>query len=178
MHHDSPTQRDPRFATYQGVAPTVGQRVFVADNARLIGDVVVGDDASIWFGCVVRGDVHPIRIGARTNIQDLTVIHVTSRMFATHVGDGVTIGHRAILHGCTVEDGALIGMGATVMDGAIIGGEAMVGAGALVTPRTVIPPRSLAVGAPAKVKRALTAAEVASLAASAIHYVDLAADYR
>ncbi len=169
--------RDSRLLTHHGVAPRLGARVFVADTARVIGDVTLGDGSSVWFGSVLRGDVHHIRVGARVNIQDMTMIHVTSGRHATIIEDEVTIGHRVTLHGCTVRRRALIGMGAIVLDRAEIGEEAMLGAGALVTPGTVIPPRTLAVGSPARVKRDLTPEEVAHLADSALHYERLAATY-
>ncbi len=169
--------RDPRLPAYLDTTPTLGRDVFVADTARVIGDVHLGDEVNVWYGTVVRGDVHHIRVGARTNLQDNSVVHVTSGRHPTHIGAEVTVGHRAVIHGCTIEDRALIGMGAVVMDGAVVGQEAMVGAGALVTPGTVIPPRTLAVGSPARVKRPLTDDEVASLRRSAAHYVTLAARY-
>lgn len=171
-------QSDSRIVNYKNHAPTLGADVFVADTARVIGDVVIGASSSIWYGAVVRGDVHHIRIGCRVNVQDHTVIHVTSGLHPTLIDDDVTIGHRVVLHGCTVGRGALIGMGAIVMDKAEIGEEALVGAGALVTPGTVVPPRMLAVGSPARVKRPLTAEELAMVRSSADHYVRLGATYR
>ncbi|MEZ4265829.1 MAG: gamma carbonic anhydrase family protein [Myxococcota bacterium] len=152
--------------------------MFVADTARIIGDVQIGAGSSVWFGTVVRGDVFHIRIGKRVNIQDLSVLHVTTGRHATLVADDVTIGHRAILHGCVVEARCLIGMSAVVMDGAVIGEESMIGAGALVTPGTIIPPRSLAIGSPARVKRALNAEELRFLSESATHYQSIAKSYR
>jgi len=169
---------DPRILSFKGVTPDLGDGVFVADTARVIGDVHLGADASVWFGTVIRGDVNHIRIGARTNVQDLTMIHVTTKRWPTIIGDDVTIGHRAVLHGCTIHDRALIGMGAIVMDGAVVGEEAMVGAGALVTPGTVVPPRTLVVGSPARPARALREEEIAYLPQSARHYVSLAETYR
>lgn len=162
---------------HHGVTPTIGPRVFIADTARVIGDVHIGEASSIWYGSVVRGDVHHIRIGARVNIQDLSVLHVTSGRHPTVVGDDVTVGHRAILHGCTIEARALVGMGATVMDQAVVGEESMVGAGALVTPGTVVPPRTLMIGSPARPTRLLSDAELIWLRESAQHYVALAATY-
>lgn len=152
--------------------------VYVDPGAQIIGDVVIGAHSSVWCNAVVRGDVNVIRIGARTNVQDLAMLHVTRRTAPLSIGDEVTIGHAAILHGCTVKNRCLIGMGAIVMDGAVIGEESIVGAGALVTEGTVIPPRSLAVGAPAAVRRALRAEEIAFLAESAANYVSDAVDYR
>ena len=170
--------RDPCIQPYRGLLPTLGADVFIADTARVIGDVHLGDGTSIWYGTVVRGDVFHIRIGRRVNLQDLTVVHVTTGRHATLIEDDVSVGHRAIIHGATVRRGALIGMGATVMDGAEIGEQAMVGAGALVTPGTLIAPRTLALGSPAKPVRALRAEELAHMADTARHYVELAALYR
>ena len=169
--------QDPRCVPYRGLWPTVAPRVFIADTARVIGDVHLGEGTSVWYGTVVRGDVHRIRIGARVNLQDQTVVHVTTDVHPTVIEDDVTIGHRAVLHGCTVRRGALIGMGAIVMDEADIGAFAMVGAGALVTPGTLIPPRTLAVGSPARVKRDLRPEELAHLEHSAKHYVGIAGRY-
>lgn len=163
---------------HDGCRPRLGADVFVAPSAVLIGDVEVGAESSIWFGTVLRGDVFHIRIGCRTNIQDNSVVHVTTGRHATLVGDDVTVGHRVILHGCTVEDGALIGMGAIVMDRAVVGVGAMVGAGALVTEGTVIPPGHLALGSPARVKRRLTDGERNGLVEAARQYVSLSARYR
>ncbi|HTT70998.1 MAG TPA: gamma carbonic anhydrase family protein [Anaeromyxobacteraceae bacterium] len=163
---------------FRGKGPRVHETAFLADDAVVVGDVELGEETSIWFGAVVRGDVNRVRIGARTNLQDQVVVHVTSHTHPTEVGEDVTVGHRVTLHGCTVRDRCLIGIGAVVMDGAVIGEDAMVGAGALVPPRMVVPPRTLALGAPARVKRDLTADEVSHLLASARHYVDYAREYR
>lgn len=143
----------------------------------VIGDVEIGEDASVWFGAVVRGDVNYIRIGARTNIQDMTVIHVSSNTHPTVIEEEVTVGHRVVLHGCHVERGSLIGIGAILMDGVRVGAQSLVGAGSLLTPGTVIPPRSLVIGSPGRVKRALTDDEVASLDRSWRNYVELKAKY-
>lgn len=151
--------------------PELHESVFVAPGAIVVGDVEIGEDSSIWYNTVVRGDVMSVRIGARVNVQDLSMVHVTSGRFPAVIEDDVTVGHRAIIHGCAVERGCLIGMGAIVMDGAVVGTESLVGAGALVTPGTQIPPRSLVLGSPAKVKRTLSDAEVADLYDSARHYV-------
>lgn len=164
--------------SYRGKTPVIDPTVYVDPGAQVVGDVVIGAQSSVWCNAVIRGDVNVIRIGARTNVQDLAMLHVTRRTAALHVGDEVTIGHAAILHGCTVEDRCLIGMGAIVMDGAVIGKESIVGAGALVTEGTVIPPRSLVVGVPAAVRRGLRPEEIAFLAESAANYVGDAADYR
>jgi carbonic anhydrase/acetyltransferase-like protein (isoleucine patch superfamily) len=162
---------------YKGTAPQLGRGVFVAETAAVIGDVVIGDESSIWYGTVLRGDVMPIRIGARTSIQDNTVIHVTSGKFGATVGSDCTVGHSAIIHACTVEDACLIGMGSIILDGARIGTGSLVGAGALVTPGTDIPPNSLVIGSPAKVKRAITAKEREAIDEGALHYVELARVY-
>jgi carbonic anhydrase/acetyltransferase-like protein (isoleucine patch superfamily) len=163
---------------YKEWYPKVGKNAWIAPGATVIGNVELGEDSSVWFGCVVRGDVHSIKIGARTNIQDLSMIHVThykkpdmSDGHPTIIGDDVTVGHRVMLHGCTIEDACLIGMSATILDGAVIGRESIVGAGALVTGGKVFPPRSLILGSPAKVVRTLTDDEVAELYASAKRYV-------
>jgi carbonic anhydrase/acetyltransferase-like protein (isoleucine patch superfamily) len=162
---------------YGGVTPTIGAGVFVAETAAVIGDTVIGDGSSIWFGTVVRGDQMPIRIGSRTSIQDNAVIHVTSDVSGTTVGDRVTVGHGVILHACTVEDDCIIGMGSIILDRSRIGRGSIVGAGALVTPGTVIPPGSMVLGAPARVKRPITDEERAWIAASYEHYVELTQRY-
>ena len=151
--------------------PRLGRGVFVAPNATLIGDVELGDEASVWFGAVVRGDIGSIRIGTRTNVQDLSCVHLTEGLSKTTIGADVTIGHGAILHGCTVEDGCLIGMGSVVMDNAVIGAGSVVAAGALVPPRMVVPPRSLVRGSPAKVIREVTPEEGRLGIDGAAHYV-------
>lgn len=165
--------------------PLLGQNAWVAPSADIIGNVTIGEESAVWFGCVVRGDVHRIVIGDRTNIQDLSMVHVTHYKKAdmsdgnpTIIGNDVTIGHRVMLHGCTIEDACLIGMSATILDGAVIGKESIVGAGALVTKNKVFPPRSLIVGSPAKVLRTLTDEEVEELYASAKRYVKFKEEYR
>lgn len=164
--------------TVAGKTPALGRDVFVAPNATLIGDVELGERASVWFGSVLRADVGRIRIGRESNVQDLCVIHVDSGGFDTTLGDGVTVGHRVVLHGCTVRDFALIGMGAVLLNGCEIGEESIVGAGSLVTAGTKIPPRTLALGSPARAVRPLKEAELAPLRESAAHYVGYAALYR
>ena len=162
---------------FGGKRPAVDGSAFVADTACLVGDVTVGARSSIWFGAVLRGDVFHIRVGEETSIQDNSVIHVTHDQYATSVGNRVTVGHGVTLHGCTVGDSCIVGMGATILDQAIIGDRCIVGAGALVTPGTKIPAGHLAVGSPARPKRALTDEELAWLDASALHYVELARRY-
>ena len=163
--------------SYNGKRPDIARGVFLAETCAVIGDVVIGEESSIWYGTVVRGDVMPIRIGARTSIQDNTVIHVTSDFSGTIVGSDCTVGHSAIIHACTVEDSCLIGMGSILLDGAVIGRGSLVGAGALVTPGTNIPPGSLVVGSPAKVKRPLNDKEREQIQYGALHYVELARRY-
>lgn len=145
---------------YDGKEPRIGARAFVAGNATIIGDVELGEDASIWFGTVLRGDIHFIRVGARSNIQDNSVVHVEHGTGPAIIGDEVTVGHAAVVHGCTVENRALIGIGARVLSHAHIGEQAIVGAGAVVQEGMKVPPRTLVVGVPARVKRELTAEEL------------------
>src|SRR3989442_8502203 len=163
---------------FGGRRPAIDPSAFIADTATVIGDVTVGAGASVWFGAVLRGDVFHVRIGAETSIQDNTVIHVTHDRYPTLVGDRVTVGHGVVLHGCTVRDLVIVGMGAIVLDQAEVGERCIVGAGALVTPGTKIPAGHLAVGAPARVKRPLTDDELAWLESSAAHYVALTEAYR
>jgi carbonic anhydrase/acetyltransferase-like protein (isoleucine patch superfamily) len=143
--------------------PQIDPTAFVAETAVVIGDVVIGEHSSIWYGTVLRGDVHYIRIGNRTNIQDQSIIHVTGGSDPTVLEDEVTIGHRVTLHGCYVESGCLIGIGSILLDGVHVGRNSLVAAGSLVTPRMHIPPGSLVMGSPAKVKRPLTKAELTDL---------------
>ena len=157
--------------------PRIAPDAFVAPGAVIAGDVEVGSGSSVWFGAVVRGDVEPVRIGARTNLQDLAVVHVTSGGGPAVLGDDVTVGHRAVVHGCLVHDRCLIGIGAIVLDGAEVGPESIVGAGALVPPGMRVPPRTLVVGVPARVVRALTDAEVRSIGLSASRYLVHARKY-
>jgi gamma-carbonic anhydrase len=162
---------------YAGKAPRLGERVYLAETAAVIGDVVLGDDVSVWYNSVVRGDCHFIRIGARSNIQDNCAIHVTQGTYPTVLEEEVTLGHGAIVHGATVRRGALIGIRATVLDGADVGESAFVGAGALVTPRTVVPPRTLWLGAPARRVRDLSDAEVEDLTHFHLNYLDYKEEY-
>ncbi len=157
--------------SYRGIAPIVAANAFIEDTAVVIGDVVIGSDSSVWFHAVIRGDVHFIRIGHRTNIQDLSLLHVTHDTYPLTLGDDITIGHRVTLHGCTIRDRVLVGMGAIIMDGAVIEEDCIIGAGSLVTERTQIPPKSLVIGSPAKVKRALADQEVAWIKESAANYM-------
>ena len=149
-----------RIRPFVDKAPRFGRRVFVASTAVLVGDVELGDDASVWYGAVLRADLQRIRIGARTNLQDGVIIHVDAPDAPTLVAEDATVGHAAILHACRVERGALVGMHATVLDGAVVGEEAVVAAGALVPPGMLVPPRTLVAGVPARIRRELTDEEL------------------
>ncbi len=162
---------------YRGVMPTLGAGCFVAPTAAVVGDTVIGPETNIWFNCVVRGDVNEIRIGARTNVQDATVIHVSSTGQGTYIGEEVTIAHSALVHACTVEDRAFIGMQACVMDDARVETHAMVAAGALVTPGKTVPSGELWAGRPARKVRALSAEEIAYIDHLPGHYCRLAEEY-
>lgn len=157
--------------------PRVHPTAFIDASAQVIGDVEIGEESSVWMCVVIRGDVHRIRIGSRTSVQDGTVIHVMRDEHPTIVGDDVTIGHAAMIHGATIEDRVLIGMRATLLNGAHVGSESIVAAGSLVVERMQIPPRSLVMGSPAKVKRPLTDAEVATIKDYAGRYVKYRLDY-
>jgi len=154
-----------------GVRPTLGRDVFVAEGAVVVGDVVLGDQASVWFGAVVRGDCFPIRIGSRTNVQDAAVVHVTSGRASTAIGDDVTIGHAAVVHGCTIGHRCLIGIGSIVLDGAVIGDDSLVAAGSLVTPGARVPSRSVVIGRPARVVRAVTEEDLQRIREGAASYL-------
>ena len=156
---------------YRGKTPRLGRGVFLAPTAFLSGDLEAGDDCSFWFHSVARGDVNWIRIGARTNVQDGAVLHVTHERFPLTIGEAVSIGHGAIVHGCTLEDGCLIGIGATVLDGAVVERGAQVGAGALVPPGMRVPSGHLVVGLPARIVRPLTDEESTNILAIADRYV-------
>ena len=162
---------------YGGKCPKLGKRVYLAETAAVIGDVELGDDVSVWYNSVVRGDCHSIRIGARTNIQDNCAIHVTQGRFPTVIDEEVTLGHGAIVHGAVVGRGALIGIRATVMDGAHVGESAFVGAGALVTPGKVVPPRTLWLGTPARQVKVLSDAEVEDLKHFHLNYLAYKEEY-
>lgn len=163
--------------SFEDKTPSIGDDCFIAETAVIVGDVKIGANTSVWYGVVLRGDVHHIRIGSEVSVQDNSVIHVTSGQHPTVVGDRVTIGHSVVLHGCTIGEQCLIGMGAIVMDQAVIGKNCVVGAGALVTPGTEIPEGHLALGSPAQIKRKLTDDELRWISTSSKHYVDLAARY-
>lgn len=162
---------------YKGILPKIHESAFIAPNACIAGDVVIGEDSNIWFGVQMRGDVHEIRIGKRTNIQDGSVLHVTRGVSGCYVGDGVTVGHKALLHACTIEDNAFIGMGAIVLDEAVVESGAMVAAGAVVTPKKRVPAGELWAGNPARLMRKLTQADLDFFPVSADNYVKLSKEY-
>ncbi|MRR33430.1 gamma carbonic anhydrase family protein [bacterium] len=169
---------------FKGIMPSIDPEAFVAETAVIIGDVEIGRGSGIWYNTVIRGDVNFIRIGSNSNIQDLSMLHVTHKKDADDpgapliIGDNVTIAHSVTLHGCTIENGAFVGMQAVVMDKAVVGEEALVGARALVTEGTVIPPRTLWLGAPARYQRDLSPQELERIRKSAANYVRYAEDYR
>jgi carbonic anhydrase/acetyltransferase-like protein (isoleucine patch superfamily) len=162
---------------HRGRLPRVHSSAYIDHSAQVIGDVEDGEESSVWMSVVIRGDVHSIRIGRRTNIQDGTVVHVMKGTHATVIGDDVTIGHAALVHGCTIEDRCLIGMGAILLNGVHVGTGSIVAAGALLVEGMQVPPRSLVMGSPAKVKRTLTDAEVAEIQMYADRYVEYRLDY-
>jgi len=157
---------------FENMIPVLGSRVFLAPGATLVGDVNLGDDVSVWFNAVLRGDIHWIRVGARSNLQDGVVVHVENGRCPTVLGEDVSIGHGAVLHGCTIHSGALVGMSATVLNDAVIGEGSLVAAGAVVREGFEAPPRSLIAGVPAVVKRPLSEGEGARIRATAQHYVE------
>lgn len=163
---------------YRGRWPRIDPSAWIAPGATVVGDVEIGRDSSVWYGCVLRGDVHGIRIGARTNVQDGSVLHVTKDRFPCVVGEEVTIGHRAVVHGCRIGDGALVGIGAIALDGAELGALAWLGAGALLAPGAAVATRTLALGTPAKSARALGDAELAAQRERTLEYVRTASRHR
>ena len=160
---------------FENKQPQLGKNVYISESATVIGEVILGDEVNIWFGAVVRGDMHYIKIDKRSNVQDNAVVHVTTAISPTNIGSGVTIGHGAIIHGCTIEDNCMIGMGAIVMDNAVIGTGSLVGAGALVPPNMKVPPKSLVVGIPGKVVRGVKNEEYKMILERPQEYIDLAA---
>jgi len=159
------------------VSPRIHPSAFIDDSAQVIGDVDIGEDSGVWMCCVLRGDLNGIRVGRRSNIQDGTVVHAMTGTHQTTIGDSVTIGHGAILHGCTIEDQCLIGMGAILLNGARVGTGSIVAAGTLLVENTKVPPKSLVMGSPGKVKRLLTHAEIAEIQAYADRYVAYRLEY-
>ena len=163
--------------TFRGVSPRIHPTAFIDDSAQVIGDVDLGEESGIWMCAVVRGDVNAIRIGRRTNIQDGTVVHAMTGTHQTTIGDSVTIGHGAIIHGCTIENQCLIGMGAILLNGAHVGTGSIVAAGTLIVENMKVPPKSLVMGSPGKVKRLLTQAEIADIQVYADRYVGYRLEY-
>ena len=170
--------RQPDIRPYRGKSPQIAASAYIDSAAVIIGDVVIGEDSSVWPCTVIRGDVHYVRIGARTNIQDGCVLHVMRDEWPLVLGDDVTVGHSVTLHGCTIESRCLIGMGAVILNGAVVGSGSIVAAGSLLTERTAIPAGSLVMGSPGKVKRALTGIDQASIDAYAQRYVEYKKIYR
>lgn len=166
------------IAKFKDKFPEIADTCYIADDANVIGDVVIGEYSSIWFKTVVRGDVNIIRIGKNTNIQDSSVLHVNSGTHPLHIGDDVTAGHMVILHGCTIKDRVLIGMGSIVQDGAVIESDTLIAAGSVVTQNSRIPSGKLVMGTPAKIKRDLTTEEIESIKISSENYVKNAEAYR
>ncbi len=164
--------------SFEGVAPTVAPDAWVAPTASVIGDVVLGPGSSVWWHCVLRGDTNHIRVGEGSNIQDGTIVHISTGTFPCLIGRSVLVGHGCIIHGCTLEDGAFIGMGATVLDGAVVAAGGMLAAGGLLTPGKRIGPNELWAGSPARLKRVMSAEERASWDRGAKHYVKLAQRFR
>ncbi len=163
--------------SFKNTRPKIHETAFIAENAVIIGAVEIGENASIWYNCVLRGDVNFIKIGARTNVQDGTIIHVSRHDFPTVLEDEVTVGHSVTLHGCYVERGSLIGIGAIILDGARIGANSLIAAGSLVTPNTIIPPNSFVLGSPARVKREMSAEEIGGVQKFWQNYVTLSEVY-
>ena len=162
---------------YKGIKPKIAATAFIEASAQVIGDVEIGEQSSVWFNCVIRGDVYHVRIGHSTNIQDGTIIHVTNGRFPTIIGNYVTVGHGVMLHGCTIKDRSLIGIGSIVLDDVVIGEESFIAAGSLVTPGTVIPPRSMVMGSPARVRREVTEDEIARIDIHWRHYIEYKNNY-
>jgi len=164
--------------SFQEIKPKIHETAFVAETAIVIGDVEIGEESSVWFGSILRGDVNYIRIGARTNIQDGSIIHVSTKTHPTVFEDEITLGHRVTLHGCYIETNCLIGIGAIVLDGARIGRDSLIAAGSLITPNTQIPPRSLVMGSPARIKRELNNDEIYNLSRFWQNYTELSKIYK
>ena len=163
---------------YRGILPAIHENAFIAPGTHVIGDVQIGESASLWFNCVARGDVNSIRIGSRTNVQDGSVIHVTGGRFGTFIGNDVLIGHQCLIHGCRLEDESFVGMGAVVMDGCVIERGAMLGAGSLLTPGKIVKSGQLWFGRPARFLRDLEPEEIEANRQAVVHYVKLAHEYR
>ena len=162
---------------YKGISPKIHSSVFLAPGSIVIGDVEIGKESGIWFGAIVRGDVNYIKIGKRTNIQDLSVVHVTKDRFPTIIEDDVTVGHSVVVHGCVIHSRCLLGIGSRILDGAEVGPDSIVAAGSVVTEGFRVPPRTLVMGIPAKIRRELTEEEVERIKNNSLHYVDYRLHY-
>ena len=162
---------------FKGQSPRVDATAYIDQSAQVIGDVEIGAESSVWMNVVLRGDVNAIRVGRRSNIQDGTIVHVMNGTHPTTIGDDVTVGHGAVVHGCTIEDRVLVGMGAILLNGVTVGADSIIAAGTLLPEGATVPPRSLVMGSPGKVKRALTGEEVASIQVYAENYVKYRLDY-
>ncbi|MEO6693769.1 MAG: gamma carbonic anhydrase family protein [Ignavibacteria bacterium] len=163
---------------YNNIFPKIDKSVFIADGAKIIGDVDIEEDSSVWFNAVIRGDVNFIKIGQRTNIQDGSILHVTNNKFSLVIGSDVTIGHNAVVHGCSVQNNVLIGMGSVILDNAVVSSNSIIAAGSLVKEGFIVPHGVLVAGVPAKVKREITEDEIKNISDSAIAYVKYAAEYK
>lgn len=162
--------RTDKIFSYKNLLPEIDDSVFLAEGVKIVGDVTIGKDSSVWYNTVIRGDVHYVKIGEETNIQDLCMLHVTNGKYPLNIGDKVTVGHCVKLHGCTIEDLTLLGIGSIVLDGAVVEEKSIVAAGAVVKPNFIVPTGKLVAGVPAKVIRDLTQAEIDDLEASAERY--------
>lgn len=172
------TGQNGSIITYKGITPKLHKSVFLCEGVRIVGDVEIGEDCSVWYNSVIRGDVHYIRIGKGTNVQDLCMLHVTNNKYALNIGEYVTVGHSVTLHGCTVQDRCLIGIGATVLDDALVSSNSLVGAGAMVREGFVVPEGVLVAGVPAKIIRDLSEAELNWVRKNAENYVAYTKEYR
>lgn len=172
------TGNNASIITYKGITPKIDESVFLCEGVRIIGDVEIGKDSSIWYNTVIRGDVHYIRIGERTNIQDMSMLHVTNGKYPLNIGNGVGIAHSVTLHGCTIKDNCLIGMGALVLDNATVEQKALVAAGAVIREGFTVPEATLAAGVPSKIIRDLTPEEIERVTTTADNYVGYVKDYR
>ncbi len=164
-------RNENKLFSYNDLFPKIDSSVFIAEGAKIVGDVTIGENSSVWYNCVIRGDVHYVKIGSNTNIQDLSMLHVTNNRYPLNIGDKVTIGHSVKLHGCTIHDLSLIGIGAIVLDGAVVEEYALVAAGSVVKPNFIVPSKKLVAGVPAKIIRDLTQAEIDDFEASAKRYI-------
>ena len=172
------TGNSASIITYHGFTPKIHHTAFLCEGVKIIGDVEIGENVSVWFNTVIRGDVNYIRIGDNTNIQDLCMLHVTNKLWSLVIGKNVSLGHSVTVHGCTINDGSLIGIGAIVLDGAVIGEESLVAAGSVVMQNYHVPPRTMVAGTPAKIIRELTEKDLSMIRGTPMNYVNYVNDYR